>query len=86
VPSAVGVLQDPFGMGDFGNHDSGDPSQQELENAIGLLDKRLLEMKVKCLVNLQHIRAVPRLRLPVAQFSLWRSGFSYIPDLEGFMM
>jgi len=48
VPSAVGVLQDPFGMGDFGNNDSGDPSQQELENAIGLLDKRLLEMKVKC--------------------------------------
>ncbi|PNF29250.1 PTB domain-containing engulfment adapter protein 1 [Cryptotermes secundus] len=45
VPSAVGVLSDPFGMGDFGNHDSGDPSQQELENAIGLLDKRLLEMK-----------------------------------------
>jgi hypothetical protein len=34
-------------MADFGNHDSGDPSQQELENAIGLLDKRLLEMKVK---------------------------------------
>jgi hypothetical protein len=47
VPSAVGVLSDPFGMGDFGNHDSGDPSQQELENAIGLLDKRLLEMKVR---------------------------------------
>lgn len=45
LPSAVGVLPDPFGMGDFGNHDSGDPSQQELENAIGLLDKRLLEMK-----------------------------------------
>jgi hypothetical protein len=52
VPSAVGVLQDPFGMGDFGNHDSGDPSQQELENAIGLLDKRLLEMKVKCCCQL----------------------------------
>jgi hypothetical protein len=47
VPSVVGVLSDPFGMGDFGNHDSGDPSQQELENAIGLLDKRLLEMKVR---------------------------------------
>jgi hypothetical protein len=47
VPSAVGVLSDPFGMGDFGSHDSGDPSQQELENAIGLLDKRLLEMKVR---------------------------------------
>ncbi|GFG38739.1 hypothetical protein Cfor_02770, partial [Coptotermes formosanus] len=45
APSAVGVLPDPFGMADFGNHDSGDPSQQELENAIGLLDKRLLEMK-----------------------------------------
>jgi hypothetical protein len=47
VPSAVGVMSDPFGMGDFGSHDSGDPSQQELENAIGLLDKRLLEMKVR---------------------------------------
>jgi hypothetical protein len=47
VPSAVSVLSDPFGMGDFGSHDSGDPSQQELENAIGLLDKRLLEMKVQ---------------------------------------
>ncbi|XP_021933552.1 PTB domain-containing engulfment adapter protein 1 isoform X2 [Zootermopsis nevadensis] len=45
VPSAVGVLSDPFGMGDFGNQESGEPSQQELENAIGLLDKRLLEMK-----------------------------------------
>ncbi|XP_069703551.1 PTB domain-containing engulfment adapter protein 1-like isoform X2 [Periplaneta americana] len=39
------VLSDPFGMGDFSSHDSADPSQQELENAIGLLDKRLLEMK-----------------------------------------
>jgi hypothetical protein len=47
VPSAVGVLSDPFGMGDFGNQDSGEPSQQELENAIGLLDKKLLEMKVR---------------------------------------
>jgi hypothetical protein len=47
MPSAVSVLSDPFGMGDFGSHDSGDPSQQELENAIGLLDKRLLEMKVR---------------------------------------
>jgi hypothetical protein len=47
VPSAVGVLSDPFGMGDFGNQESGEPSQQELENAIGLLDKRLLEMKVR---------------------------------------
>jgi hypothetical protein len=46
VPAAGGILTDPFGMGDFGNHDSADPSQQELENAIGLLDKRLLEMKV----------------------------------------
>lgn len=45
LPGAGGILADPFGMGDFGNHDSGDPSQQELENAIGLLDKRLLEMK-----------------------------------------
>ena len=47
LPGAGGILADPFGMGDFANHDSGDPSQQELENAIGLLDKRLLEMKVR---------------------------------------
>jgi hypothetical protein len=47
VPSAIGVLSDPFGMGDFGSPVSRDPSQQELENAIGLLDKRLLEMKVR---------------------------------------
>ncbi|XP_022921205.2 PTB domain-containing adapter protein ced-6 [Onthophagus taurus] len=33
---------DPFEMGDFG---SAQASQQDLENAIGLLDKRLLEMK-----------------------------------------
>ncbi|XP_067003317.2 PTB domain-containing engulfment adapter protein 1 [Anabrus simplex] len=36
---------DPFGMGDFGPSECADPSQQELENAIGLLDKRILEMK-----------------------------------------
>jgi hypothetical protein len=46
LPAAGGILSDPFGMGDFSSHDSGDPSQQELENAIGLIDKRLLEMKV----------------------------------------
>ncbi|PSN38732.1 hypothetical protein C0J52_15352 [Blattella germanica] len=45
LPAAGEILSDPFGMGDFGNNDSADPSQQELENAIGLLDKRLLEMK-----------------------------------------
>lgn len=37
---------DPFGMDDFGCQENVDPSQQELENAIGLLDKRILEMKV----------------------------------------
>lgn len=34
-------------MGEFGASTvPSNPSQQELENAIGLLDKRLLEMKV----------------------------------------
>jgi hypothetical protein len=59
APPAVSVLSDPFGMGDFGSHDSGDPSQQELENAIGLLDKRLLEMKVsesQFLIDLQNVQ------------------------------
>ncbi|XP_048513848.1 PTB domain-containing engulfment adapter protein 1-like [Athalia rosae] len=38
--------RDPFEMGEFGATTATfDPSQQELENAIGLLDKRLLEMK-----------------------------------------
>ncbi|XP_067212926.1 PTB domain-containing engulfment adapter protein 1 [Linepithema humile] len=36
---------DPFEMGEFGASTVTNPSQQELENAIGLLDKRLLEMK-----------------------------------------
>ncbi|KAL1140928.1 hypothetical protein AAG570_000856, partial [Ranatra chinensis] len=35
---------DPFGMADFS---SITPSQVELENAIGVLDKRILEMKVQ---------------------------------------
>lgn len=35
-------------MGEFGASTmTSNPSQQELENAIGLLDKKLLEMKVK---------------------------------------
>lgn len=36
---------DPFGMGDFGASGT-EPSQVELENAIGLLDRKILEMKV----------------------------------------
>lgn len=40
-------LNDPFEMGEFGATTAiSNPSQQELENAIGLLDKKLLEMKV----------------------------------------
>ncbi|XP_015514343.2 PTB domain-containing engulfment adapter protein 1 isoform X1 [Neodiprion lecontei] len=39
-------INDPFEMGEFGATTAAlNPSQQELENAIGLLDKRLLEMK-----------------------------------------
>lgn len=39
-------FNDPFEMGEFGASNAiSSPSQQELENAIGLLDKRLLEMK-----------------------------------------
>jgi len=41
-------FNDPFEMGEFGASTvTSNPSQQELENAIGLLDKRLLEMKVR---------------------------------------
>ncbi|XP_071444390.1 PTB domain-containing adapter protein ced-6 isoform X2 [Hetaerina americana] len=37
---------DPFGMGDFGGVNStNDASTQDLENAIGLLDRKILEMK-----------------------------------------
>ncbi|KAG8222849.1 hypothetical protein J437_LFUL007557 [Ladona fulva] len=53
--SAVGVTNafkgdnkvvDPFGMGDFsGISTTNDASSQELENAIGLLDRKILEMK-----------------------------------------
>ncbi|XP_049781778.1 PTB domain-containing engulfment adapter protein 1-like isoform X1 [Schistocerca cancellata] len=39
------VACDPFGMGDFGGTSNVGTSQQELENAIGLIDKRILEMK-----------------------------------------
>jgi hypothetical protein len=41
------TFKDPFEMGEFGGstiHSS--PTHQDLENAIGLLDKQLLEMKV----------------------------------------
>lgn len=40
--------QDPFGMGDFGIDmvaAGTEPSQSDFENAIGLLDKKILEMK-----------------------------------------
>lgn len=42
-------FNDPFEMGEFGVNTPqlSSPSQQDLENAIGLLDKRLLEMKVR---------------------------------------
>ncbi|XP_066597205.1 PTB domain-containing engulfment adapter protein 1-like [Prorops nasuta] len=43
-PNARSDIDDPFEMGEFGSSTL-NPSQQELENAIGLLDKRLLEMK-----------------------------------------
>lgn len=39
-------FNDPFEMGEFGNLSLSNTSPQDLENAIGLLDKRLLEMKV----------------------------------------
>ena len=40
--------KDPFEMGEFAVHHTNvhSPTHQELENAIGLLDKRLSEMKV----------------------------------------
>lgn len=44
--NAKSEFNDPFEMGEFGATTAvSSPSQQELENAIGLLDKRLLEMK-----------------------------------------
>lgn len=47
-------FNDPFEMGEFGASTMmSNPSQQELENAIGVLDKRLLEMKVKHKVSIQ---------------------------------
>lgn len=38
---------DLFGMDDFAGTNKTEASQQDLENAIGILDKRLLEMKVR---------------------------------------
>ncbi|XP_017798579.1 PREDICTED: PTB domain-containing engulfment adapter protein 1-like isoform X2 [Habropoda laboriosa] len=44
--NAKNEFNDPFEMGEFGATPAiFNPSQQELENAIGLLDKKLLEMK-----------------------------------------
>ena len=45
VPSS-NDLKDPFEMGEFEASAGNTPTHQELENAIGLLDKRLSEMKV----------------------------------------
>lgn len=39
VAKSQTVVDDPFGMGDFGSNG--------LESAIGLIDKRILEMKVR---------------------------------------
>ncbi|XP_015115890.1 PTB domain-containing engulfment adapter protein 1 [Diachasma alloeum] len=43
--NSTGDFDDPFEMGEFSNLSMSSTSQQDLENAIGLLDKRLLEMK-----------------------------------------
>lgn len=40
----IAASPDPFGMGDFGASGT-EPSQSDFENAIGLLDKKILEMK-----------------------------------------
>lgn len=46
LPSSRGNNTDLFGMDDFASsNNSTEASQQDLENAIGILDKRLLEMK-----------------------------------------
>lgn len=40
-------ITDPFEMGEFGSDNvNSTATHQELENAIGLLDKRISEMKV----------------------------------------
>ncbi|KAK0175302.1 hypothetical protein PV327_009062 [Microctonus hyperodae] len=43
--SSSNDFNDPFEMGEFATLSLSSPSQHELENAIGLLDKRLLEMQ-----------------------------------------
>ncbi|KAG8253614.1 PTB domain-containing engulfment adapter protein 1 [Homalodisca vitripennis] len=43
-PALTPSSADPFGMGDFSASGT-EPSQVELENAIGLLDRKILEMK-----------------------------------------
>lgn len=43
APNSMGSLKiDPFEMGDFGGNST---TSQDIENAIGLLDKRIMEMK-----------------------------------------
>lgn len=49
--SSSNDFNDPFEMGEFATLSLSSPSQHELENAIGLLDKRLLEMQVYFCLN-----------------------------------
>ena len=46
---------DPFEMGDFGGNST---TSQDIENAIGLLDKRIMEMKVIYLTTIKAIHRV----------------------------
>ncbi|KAJ1519415.1 hypothetical protein ONE63_004707 [Megalurothrips usitatus] len=43
--SGGGATDDPFGMGEFSSSRANEGSQNDIENALGFLDKRLLEMK-----------------------------------------
>lgn len=50
MPLSKNEMNDPFEMGEFGSSTTSNYSEQDFENAIGILDKKFLEMKVcpKC--------------------------------------
>lgn len=61
---------DLFGMDDFAGQNSPEASQQDLENAIGILDKRILEMKVlSCLSR-------PDNQILTSKITVFQDGFS----------
>lgn len=62
-------------MGEFGNSSVHSPTHQDLENAIGLLDKRISEMKV--IQILQRIRLTPISNASLSEiYCYMQDGFS----------